>query len=71
LKWVFSNLCHEIGQIAGDAIIQLDVAECKGSFYKKLGNKRFDISLIKDSSQCRSTRATDYKGNNKNGEEAE
>jgi hypothetical protein len=43
----------------------------KGVFYKKLGNKRFDISLIKDSSQCRSTRSTDYKGNNKNGEEAE
>jgi hypothetical protein len=70
LKWVFSNLCPEIGQIAGDAIIQLDVVECKGSFYKKLGSKRSDISLIKDSSQCRSTRSTDYRGNNNNREEA-
>jgi hypothetical protein len=70
LKWVFSNLRHEIGQIAGDAIIHLDVAECKGSFYKKLGNKKSEISLINDSSQCRSTRSTDYKGNNKNREEA-
>jgi hypothetical protein len=28
----------------------LDVAECKGILYKKLGNKRSEISLIKDSS---------------------
>jgi hypothetical protein len=49
----------------------LDAAECKGILYKKLGNKRFDISLIKDSSQCKSTRSIDYKGNNKNREEAE
>jgi hypothetical protein len=34
----------------------------KGVFTKKLGNKRSEISLIKDSSQCRSARSTDYKG---------
>jgi hypothetical protein len=49
----------------------LDVAECKGILYKKLENKRSEVSLIKDSSQCKSTRSTDYKGNNKNREEAE
>jgi hypothetical protein len=49
----------------------LDVVECKGILYKKPGNKMSEISLIKDSSQCKSTRSTDYKGNNKNKEEAE
>jgi hypothetical protein len=49
----------------------LDVTECKGILYKKLGNKRSKISLIKDSSQCKTTRSTYYKGNNKNREEAE
>jgi hypothetical protein len=48
----------------------LDVAECKRILYKKLRNKRSEISLIKDSSQCKSIRSTDYKGNNKNREEA-
>jgi hypothetical protein len=37
----------------------------------KLGNKRSEILSIKDSSQCKSTSFTDYKGNNKNLEEAE
>jgi hypothetical protein len=46
------------------------VQNVKGVFIKKLGNKRSEISLIKDSSQCRSTRSIDYKGNNKNREEA-
>jgi hypothetical protein len=49
----------------------LNDAERKGILYKKLGNKRYEISLIKENAQCKSTRSTDYKGNNKNREKAE
>jgi hypothetical protein len=49
----------------------LDVAECKGILYKKYENKRSKISLIKDNAQYKSTRSTNYKGHDKNKENAE
>jgi hypothetical protein len=46
LRWVFSTSHHEIDQYQRIQSYNLDVVECKGIVYKKLGSKRSKISLI-------------------------